>query len=366
MNAWWKSFAATAAVVLMSVASPSSARADGLEIGDEAPALDIMEWVQGEAVDLAAAKGKNVVVVEFWATWCGPCKQTIPHLGEVQAKYADKGLRIIGVSTEKPEEVRKFVADKTPEFKYTVAVDNLQNTSAAYMQAVGAQGIPHAFIIDKSGALAWHGHPTQMDAVLEKVVAGTFDMAKAKSTAEKRKEMFRQLPTRDPDLIGPAADAVLATDPGNEEATNIRVQIWRMKDDSAGYRKWCADLVAKLQADAEGLNGFAWRLATETDVSWRDPSLALSAAKKAVELTQGKQAANLDTLARVYSELGLIDRAVEQQKLAISMLDAKTSDDMKKQYAEVLGYYESCAALAKSEKPAAPAKADPKSTPKKK
>src|ERR1041385_6120947 len=70
-------------------------------LGDPAAPLVISEWVKGKPVDLAAAKGKEVVVVEFWATWCGPCRTSIPHLTEMQKKFKD--VRFVGVSDRSEE-----------------------------------------------------------------------------------------------------------------------------------------------------------------------------------------------------------------------------------------------------------------------
>ena len=57
------------------------------DLGDEAKPLQISKWVKGKKVNLAKGKGKKVYVVEFWATWCPPCRTTIPHLTELQKKY---------------------------------------------------------------------------------------------------------------------------------------------------------------------------------------------------------------------------------------------------------------------------------------
>ena len=70
------------------------------DLGDEAKALKISDWVKGDAVDLAKGKGEKIYVVEFWATWCPPCLTTIPHLTELQKKFKDQGVVVIGVSGE--------------------------------------------------------------------------------------------------------------------------------------------------------------------------------------------------------------------------------------------------------------------------
>src|SRR5215471_5656015 len=71
-----------------------SAAAATLKVGDPAPKLQTGKWVQGEPVK-EFAKGK-AYIVEFWATWCGPCRISIPHLNEIHNKFKDKGLIVIG------------------------------------------------------------------------------------------------------------------------------------------------------------------------------------------------------------------------------------------------------------------------------
>ena len=138
------------------------------ELGDAAAPLEISEWVKGDAVDLDAVKGKKVVVVEFWATWCGPCKVSIPHLTELQKKYAGRGVTIVGVTDEDSAKAKPFVDGQGEKMDYTVAIDRNNGTSDGYMKRDGQNGIPHAFVVDKEGRLAWHGHPMSgLERVLE-------------------------------------------------------------------------------------------------------------------------------------------------------------------------------------------------------
>ena len=151
------------------------------ELGDPAAPLQIAEWVKGKPVDLAADKGKKIFVVEFWATWCGPCRASIPHLTEMQKKFKDKDVVFIGVSDEEVATVKKFVEKMGDKMDYTVVVDKDRKTSEAYMTAYDQHGIPHAFIVDKQGRIVWNGHPMgDLEKSLEQVIAGKFDLQKAK------------------------------------------------------------------------------------------------------------------------------------------------------------------------------------------
>src|SRR5215211_6174330 len=148
-----------------------------IELGDQAPPLAINQWIKGKAVDLSKGKGSNFFVVEFWATWCPPCRTTIPHLTELQKKLKDRGVVVIGISEEPAEKVKPFVESMTNQMDYIVAVDDNQKTAAAYMQAFGVGTIPHAFLVDKSGAVVWHGSPMMgLDKVIDEVMTGKYDL----------------------------------------------------------------------------------------------------------------------------------------------------------------------------------------------
>jgi len=99
--------------------------------------------LDGNEYALSRLKG-NVVIVDFWATWCPPCKREIPHLIEIYNKYKDKGLIILGVSTEDKVALEAF--QKENNINYPI----LLGTNEVF-QKFGVRSIPHTLFIDKKG-----------------------------------------------------------------------------------------------------------------------------------------------------------------------------------------------------------------------
>jgi thiol-disulfide isomerase/thioredoxin len=149
-----------------------------LKVGDPAPKLQTGKWVQGEPVkDLA--KGK-AYVVEFWATWCGPCRASIPHLNETYNKFKDKGLIVIGQNCWERDDslVEPFVKKMGDKMTYRVALDDKSSDKAGemaktWMEAAGRNGIPSAFLVNTKGVIAWIGHPMALkEDTIEDALAG--------------------------------------------------------------------------------------------------------------------------------------------------------------------------------------------------
>ena len=135
----------------------------------------------------AFEKGK-VYVVEFWATWCGPCVVMMPHLGDIQEELGPKGVTVIGFTAKDggntPEKVGQFVAKRGGKLGYTIAYADDRDTYDAYMKAAGQNGIPCSFVIGKDGKIAFIGHPLFLDEVLPKVLDGTWDPVKGTAELE--------------------------------------------------------------------------------------------------------------------------------------------------------------------------------------
>ncbi|MEM1067715.1 MAG: TlpA disulfide reductase family protein [Planctomycetota bacterium] len=164
--------------------SPSSPEVT-LAVGDAAPDLSLAKFMMGEPTDLA--NSDRVHVVEFWATWCPPCRAGMPHISELQAKHGD-AVAFVGVTREDEETVQTFLAqDSDVEegktwgevIQYRIALDEGSKTNADYMQAAGQNGIPCAFIVGKEGKIEWIGHPMSIDGPLQQVVDGTWDSGSA-------------------------------------------------------------------------------------------------------------------------------------------------------------------------------------------
>jgi len=136
--------------------------------------LSGLNFVQGDANGLTT---DSVVVLEFWATWCPPCRQTIPHLSQIYNKFKDKNVFIVGITNEDNEsQIRSFVKKMGAQMNYAVAIDATGAVNNDYMARYHVTGIPHAFILDRKGDIAWHGHPadTAFERALDKAASAPF------------------------------------------------------------------------------------------------------------------------------------------------------------------------------------------------
>ena len=128
-------------------------------LNQKAPELVVEKWLSAEP----DRKGK-FVLVDFWATWCGPCRKAIPELNSLHKKFGDK-LVVIGVSDESESKVKAMA---NPKIEYFSAID----TQARTKNAVKVEGIPHVMIMDPKGLVRWEGFPLLEGYELSEKVVG--------------------------------------------------------------------------------------------------------------------------------------------------------------------------------------------------
>jgi len=310
-----------------------------VEIGDKAPPLNAKTWINGSAVDPSKPDGKTVYVIEFWATWCPPCKRTIPHLNKLYKEYADKDVKIVGVTIEKESTVRPFL--KTMPMDYLVAIDSEKNTADTYMEDVS--GIPHAFIVDREGTIVWAGHPlNNMDTVLKEILAGTYNMKQAEASQDLQDQLQAHVMQGEFPEALEVLDKLMAIDKSNFTYYQLKLGLLAQNKDMEAVKKTYRDILTNFSDSAEDLNTLAWVTAT-SPFAMTDLDIAWEAANRAVTLSKRENSAILDTLARVYYTVGLLPKAIETQKEAISRSDSMEDEEGLK---ETLRFYEQAVSIA--------------------
>ena len=328
-----------------SISAKPAADKSELAIGDPAPKIETQEFVKGQSVK-QFEKGKTYLV-EFWATWCAPCRESIPHLTKLQKE--NKQLTVIGISVdEETKDVKPFVDEMGDKMDYRVAIDarggDAGRMAQSWLEASSRDGIPAAFIVNGDGRIAWIGHPADVDGPLEDILAGKWDLAAEaaeykRSMAEERaitklkKELGLLLKKRDYagaiELLDSASKTMelkdeplliqlgLLAGPGNDPARALpiaeKIYAKAVKEEDGGTLM----MVAGALADAKGMfPGGSSGAQVPAKVDPKLAALAVKAAEKGEELSHtGNAIDDAETLmmvAKAYRAAGQNDKAASK------------------------------------------------------
>jgi len=319
-----------------------------LMVGDPAPKLQVAKWVQGEPVK--AFDTNHVYIVEFWATWCGPCRASIPHLNELWQKFKDRGLIAIGqdVWEQNEDGVAPFVKKMGDQMTYRVALDDKSQETNGFMavnwmRAAEQNGIPTAFVINKQGRIAWIGHPMGLnEQILEDILAGRFDIAAFAAEYERQQQVQKQdtelrikltkaLKNKDWDTAETTIAEMKKSEPAmGDSLDTVRFSILLGRKNYAEAYKLAESLSDAHPKNAMLQNSLAWTIATQPGLEKRDLALAEKMALRANEATQDKEPAVLDTLARVQFMNGKTNEAVATEQKALDIAPDEQKGFLKK------------------------------------
>lgn len=325
--------------------APTEEQVPLLAIGDLAPPLAIGTWVKGDAVK-KFEPGK-IYVVEFWATWCGPCLQSMPHLAELQDELREH-VTCIGISDEDAETVQTFLErERKPSvtwndtLTYTIALDDEQQTNRAYMLASKQNGIPTAFLVGKDGRVEWIGHPMEMEQPLHQLVEGTYDREKVMAEIAEKKQLEQEMMLLQKrlskmldrgDMEG-ALEEITAAVEKHPDETNLRLAQFQLLLQAKGPKEAMPALEEltnrKEVWDNPGglfqIAGLAVQLNREGDKKMLRHSLKML--ERASELTDGEQPVILHTIATVYEKLGDFAQALKWETDALAKGEGKLPEN---------------------------------------
>jgi thiol-disulfide isomerase/thioredoxin len=129
-------------------------------VGDSVTSVQF-KAADGTSVDVAKLKGK-IVLIDFWATWCGPCMAEAPHMVQINQKYAAKGMQLLGISLDR-DQAAMITGAKGAQLNWPQYMD----AGGKFANMFGVDSIPRTFLVGPDGKVLWTGHPSQIDAAID-------------------------------------------------------------------------------------------------------------------------------------------------------------------------------------------------------
>jgi len=321
-------------IALFSIPTIAHAQRSKLAVGSTAPGFDIAQWVKGEFNQAEA----EVYVIEFWATWCSPCRKSIPHLTALQEEYGPSGLVIVGVTDEDAEVVEPFVERMGSKMDYIVAIDNRGKTSRAWMQAAGQKGIPTAFIVDRSKTIQFIGHPLspEFESALAQVMSGRYSKEKQTQAAPFIAAARRSAAGQSWEAAKKSYSEAIAMDKmvfAELYIEQFKMLLLKKRDTNAAYAFAMSIIATRGEEDPELLTWLAETIAADPELqpSQRRMPIAIQAAETALKNAKQKNDPKyLAAIAKIKFHNGDLNDAIEYQRQAYFSANEKEKDVYKR------------------------------------
>ncbi len=366
-----------------------------LEVGDDAPPLDIARWIKGPPVTLFPKSNADTkaYVIFFWSTWSNVSPNLMNFISRESYIFAKDGVVFAGITKESPNRVTRFLK-KFPDINFSIGIDNQAGSYSAYMQ--GTKGVPMFFIIGSDKKLIWKGSPFEANRVLVRVLGGTFDLETQEQIVkyrEKIQKAAQMLDNKDKIFY---ARKILKLDPTDRMAMNIiidsyiikgkekrainficssrkkaagnryiqrelfflELSIVRSMNNSTG-KKYLAELMSSYNTvfgkDSNALNSLLIIVLRDVPLSIIPLGDMLIISQKAVKLAEANNqdkenlGSCLQSLAKVYYYIGQLDKAVSKQEKAIGFMD-KVKKDEKEAAQLMVTYYKEALKLNQQSK----------------
>lgn len=316
-----------------------------LKLGDLAPPLKFGSQLKGK--ELPKLGDGKIHVLEFWATWCGPCKASMPGLSELAEKYRGKAtftgvnvweaLEAEGADKQYPAcvaKATKFVNRAGSMMDYEVVMDSEDGAMAKnWLSAAGQRGIPSTFVVGGDGHILWIGHPmVGLDQVVELATQGKLDVEGGKKITTDTRAKFNQFygmitthgnQIKAGDYAGAnkTADDVIALLPDVTDGINMKMTAL-VHLDRAAARALAEKSAERFPRSPYLLLSLSSELLSDAPGrSDADTKLALRLTKSATKYF-GEDTSTLQLLAEAYHKAGNDKAAVEKQQKFIDLISA--------------------------------------------